>query len=198
MSANKEKYKEQLRQTLNKYSPITEESLEKFFAQTRLRAIKKYEDILQIGQTARKMYFVCEGIFGSLFLTPDGTPHIKNFFLTNYFAASTVSLLQNSPSCFGIQCLEAGLVLEVDYTHYRHLIDTCADIKDFYIAYVEHSWIIVNEKRQIAFATQTSAERYAAFLETYPDLDKRVPQHYIASYLGITPTQLSRLRRDLQ
>ncbi|MFT4665925.1 MAG: CRP-like cAMP-binding protein [Gammaproteobacteria bacterium] len=57
--------------------------------------------------------------------------------------------------------------------------------------------MIENEKRQIAFATQSATERYLTFLEKYPLLDKRIPQLHIASYLGITPTQLSRIRKEL-
>ena len=194
---NNEKYLIQFKQALSRYALVTDESFAKWSTLMKLKTIEKGEYPLQVGQVARKMYFVCEGILSAIYLNPEGNSHTKNFFLESHFAASTASLLQAAPSAFSIQALENSIVLEFDYQQYKHLVRTDNNLKDFYIAYLEDQWVLKNEKRHIAFATQTSAERYHTFLEQYPDLDKRVPQHYIASYLGVTPTQLSRLRRDL-
>ena len=83
------------------------------------------------------------------------------------------------------------------FKKYKQIIYKHDDLKIFYISYLEKNWVIENEKRQIAFATQTAMERYQTFLEEYPSLNKRVPQLHIASYLGVTPTQLSRIRKNL-
>jgi hypothetical protein len=64
---------------------------------------------------------------------------------------------------------------------------------DFYIAYNELHWIIEKEPLEIAFRTETSAKRYDDFLKKYPNLVKRLKKQHISSYLGITPTQLSRI-----
>ena len=58
---------------------------------------------------------------------------------------------------------------EFDYRNYKQLIFENTDLKNFYIAYLEQNWVIENEKRQIAFATQTASERYLTFLEKYPN-----------------------------
>jgi CRP-like cAMP-binding protein len=198
MASSEEKYIAQFRKYLNQYAPISEESFSKLLDLMRFRTVKKGEYLLQVNQRARNMFFVCEGVLTSLFLADDGGTHIKNFFVENNFAASTVSLMLFSPSSFAIQSLENGVVLEFDYRNYKQLIFENTDLKNFYIAYLEQNWVIENEKRQIAFATQTASERYLTFLEKYPTLDKRIPQLHIASYLGITPTQLSRIRKDLK
>ncbi|WP_299461783.1 Crp/Fnr family transcriptional regulator [uncultured Microscilla sp.] len=190
-------YLDQFKQSIHQYSPISNESFEQIQGLTQLQHIKKGAYLVQVNQVAKKMYFVCKGILVSQFLTKDGHAHIKNFFLENNFAASTVSLLQQTPSTFDIRALEDTVLLEFDYGQYKQLVHRIPELSRFHIAYLEQSWIIKNEQRQIAFATQTSAERYQAFLTEYPTLDKRVPQLHIASYLGITPTQLSRLRKDL-
>lgn len=197
MTANHEAYTEQFRKRLRTYAPVTDDSFAKLLPILRFRPVKKGEFILRNGQTAQDFHFVCEGLLASLFVNKEGNTHIKNFFTEGNFAGSKVSLLRSLPSSFSIQSFEAGVIIEFDYKKYRQLIYECEDLKNFYIAYLEKNWVIDNEKRQIAFATQTAKERYVAFLEAYPSLDARVLQHRIASYLGITPTQLSRIRKEL-
>ncbi|MGK0308661.1 MAG: CRP-like cAMP-binding protein [Urechidicola sp.] len=195
---NQEKHFNQFRSYLNSYSPITEDSFSKLVTLISFRTVEKGEYLLQVNQRARNMYFVCEGVLTSLFLTNDGGTHIKNFFVEGNLAGSTVSMMLFSPSDFAIQSLESGLIMEFDYKKYRELLFEQEDLKHFYIALLEKNWVIENEKRQIAFATQSATERYLIFLEKYPFLDQRIPQLHIASYLGITPTQLSRIRKDLK
>lgn len=197
MIKDTEKHIATFRKSLNGYATISDASFDKLLALTRLRAVEKGEYLLQVGETARHLYFVCEGLLTSQFLTEEGTQHIKNFFIKGFLAGSTVSALLAKPSAFAIQCVEAGVIIEMNFSEYKQLIMQHEDLKSFYIAYLEHNWVVVNEERQISFATLTARERYLTFLEQYPDLDSRVPQHQIASYLGITPTQLSRIRKDL-
>ena len=196
MFPDKKKYIDDFRKSLDQYTPVKEESFEEMLSLVKFGEIQKGEHLLQVNQIAKKIYFVCKGIFTSLFITPDGGTHIKNFFLEGNFAGSKVSLLSSTPSAFGIQCLEEGVVIEMDYQRFKQLIYNHNDLKDFYIGYLEHKWVMENERRQIAFATQTATERYLTFLQEYPLLEDRVPQLHIASYLGITPTQLSRIRKE--
>ena len=183
--------------SLRKHASVTDESFERLLELCRVRRPAKGDYLLQIGETARHMYFVCDGILTSLFINAEGNQHIKNFFVKGQMAASTVSALFSKPSAFAIQCAESAVILEMNMAEYKSLIMERDDLKNFYISYIEHSWILINEQRQISFATETATDRYRTFLQQYPDLEERVPQHQIASYLGITPTQLSRIRKDL-
>jgi len=197
MPFDEEKYIEQLRNYLDSYSKVTDQSFAALRSLLRFRTVDKKECLLQIGHVARDMYFVCKGILISHYITREGDTHIKNFFVPGNFAASTVSLLLSEPSSFAIEVVEEGVVLAFDYRKYKQLIHNHDDLKECYIGYLEENWVIKNEKRQIAFATQTATERYRTFLEQFPTLADRVPQMHIASYLGITPTQLSRIKNNL-
>ena len=197
MVSNKKKYFVQFRDYLNKFAIVKDDSFEKLCSIVNFRKVNKGEPILYEGQTAKKLYFVCEGLLISLYVKDDGSTHIKNFFLEGNFAGSVVSSLLYEPSSFGIQSLEDGVIMELDFKKYKQIIYKHDDLKIFYISYLEKNWVVENEKRQIAFATQTAMERYQTFLEEYPSLNKRVPQLHIASYLGVTPTQLSRIRKNL-
>lgn len=196
MLTKKEMHIELFRETLNALSPVSKSSFQGLLSISRFRNIDKDYFLLHVGDVADRMYFVCKGILVSQYLKSDGSAHIKNFFIQGNFAASTVSCLQSTPSDFSLQCLEEAVILDMNYHEYKQLVLTYDDLKLLYIRHTEQSWIIKNEKRQIAFATQTAGERYHTFLREYPDLENRVAQHQIASYLGITPTQLSRIRKE--
>lgn len=192
-----EKYYHQFYTYLTSYAPISDASFDKLRKLIGVKSVEEQEYLLQIGEIAKTQYFVCEGVVISEYLYSNGNVHIKNFFTEGNLAASKVSLIQASPSAFALQSLRDGVVLAFDYRKYRQLVHKNDDLKNIYVAYLEQSWVIKNEQRQIAFATQTATERYQTFLTEYPNLESRVPQLYIASYLGITPTQLSRIRRNL-
>ncbi|MEO1049719.1 MAG: Crp/Fnr family transcriptional regulator [Bacteroidota bacterium] len=189
-----EKYADQFYQMINAYTTVSSTSFDKLWQITKIREVQKDELILRYGQVAKNILFVCQGILTSQYYTKDGTIHIKNFFVEGKMAGSTASLLTKAPSEFAIQAVTDSVLLSINYAKYRTLIFENDDLKSFYIAYLEQHWIIVNEKRQISFATQTASERYQTFLQEYPDLEDKVPQKLIASYLGVTPTQLSRIR----
>lgn len=89
-------------------------------------------------------------------------------------------------------------MITFDYTEYKKLIYKHDDLKNFYIAYLEKQWIIEKEQREISIVTETASTRYLKLLAKSPDIDKRVPLRDIASHLGITPTQLSRIRKELK
>jgi len=182
---------------MHTFAPVSDDSFEQLYALAEPRSLVKGEVLVRPGQIARKIYFVCSGILISLFIKEEGETHIKNFFVPHNFAGSTVSLQLQSPSSFSIEALCKSVVLEMDYQLYKEKVYQHQDLKNFYIAYLEQKWVVENEKRQISFATQNASERYVQFLKDYPELEQQVSQRLIASYLGITPTQLSRIRREL-
>jgi len=102
-------------------------------------------------------------------------------------------MLSNTPNIFTITALENTTVLEYDFLEFRKLALTHIDIAAFYIAYMELHWIIEKEPLEISLRYDTANKRYDDFLKKYPNLVKRLKKHHIASYLGITPTQLSRI-----
>lgn len=72
------------------------------------------------------------------------------------------------------------------------------DLKLFYIHYLEKNWVIDKEKREVSIVMEEAQVRYEKLLHNHPDIEKYVPLQDIASHLGITPTQLSRIRRQVK
>jgi ribosome-interacting GTPase 1 len=103
-----------------------------------------------------------------------------------------------TPSNFTIKALEDCILININYKKYITLINENDDLKNFYIAHLEKNWIIEKEQREIAFVMENATERYVKLLEKNPDIADRIPLLHIASHLGITPTQLSRIRKSLE
>lgn len=127
-----------------------------------------------------------------------GNTYNKNIFLERQFAGSTVSALLKIPSQFTLQAIEDSTVITINHEKYKELIDQRDDLKNFYIAYLEKNWVIDKEQREISIVMETASIRYLKMLAKHPGIDKRIPLQHIASHLGITATQLSRIRREIK
>ncbi|ARU48492.1 Crp/Fnr family transcriptional regulator [Sulfurospirillum diekertiae] len=194
---NETPYYEQFYEVLNRYTAISDDEFELFKPYLKLRCIPKGE-LLQDNYTpAHAIYFICKGLLRTYYLHEQSTIYTKNLFMENYFSASVVSLLSGENSYLCIQALEPSTIIEINYEGYRHLIETHDAFKNFYIRYIEQNWIIEKEKNEISLIIDNATIRYQNFLKKYPDIEQRVSQHHIASHLGITPTQLSRIRKSL-
>ncbi|MBF7091528.1 Crp/Fnr family transcriptional regulator [Flavobacterium sp. ALJ2] len=197
MIIDKDKYGNDLKLKLQSYAPITDVSWELIESITEFQLLKKGENLLQHGQIAKEIYFICKGALRAYITDKEGNIYNKNIFLEGYFAGSTVSLLQQTPSDFTIEALEDSTLIAINYKKYRELINQNDDLKDYYIAYLEKNWVIEKEQREISIVMENATERYLDLLAKHPDILHRIPLLHIASHLGITATQLSRIRKIL-
>ncbi|WP_268224608.1 Crp/Fnr family transcriptional regulator [Sinomicrobium oceani] len=198
MTTAYEHYMITLRAAIESYVPLSDPAWNALQSITRFRELKKGETLLREGQIAKYLHFICKGALRTYFTDKDGNVYNKNLFMEGRFAASKVSLLQHSPSYFAIEALEDTVLINIAYSSYRKLIHENADIRNFYIAYIEKNWIIEKEQQEISLVMENATERYLKLLEKHPDIDQRIPKLHIASHLGITPTQLSRIRKKLK
>lgn len=180
-------------QKIRTYHPISEEAEMAWKSLLKEKTYQKGDRLLNIGQHPQKVVFVVRGLLSQNYITAQGDEVIKYFFPELRMAASLGAMLANKPSAFHITALEDTTVLEYDFFEFRKLFNDFPDLALFYIAYNDRHWIIEKEPLEITFRTETAAKRYDDFLKEYPNLVNRLKKHHIASYLGITPTQLSRI-----
>lgn len=157
------------------------------------KTYKKGDNFVRIGQTPKKLAFVGKGLFSQYYINDSGETIIKYFFPEGRIAGSIPATLTQSESLFHITALEETTVLEYDFNEFKKLVSTFDDVAQFYIRYLEQHWVIDKEPYEISLRSDSAKIRYADFLRKYPDLVKRLEKHHIAAYLGITPTQLSRI-----
>ncbi len=158
---------------------------------------KRNEFFIKAGQYPKTVAFIIKGLFSQYFTSAEGDIVIKRFFPELYFCTSLSALLSDTPSNFTIKALEDTTVLEYSFQAFKTLTKTHPDIAEAYIRYLEIHWVIEKEPMEIALRHETATSRYITFRQQYPSLEPRLKQHEVAAYLGITPTQLSRIRAEM-
>ncbi|HLP55094.1 MAG TPA: Crp/Fnr family transcriptional regulator [Fluviicola sp.] len=157
------------------------------------KTYQKGENFVRIGQTPKKVAFVVKGLFSQYYINEKGETIIKYFFPEGRIAGSMPAILTQTESLFDITALEETTVLEYDFNEFKKLVANFDDVATFYIRYLEQHWVIDKEPYEVSLRSDSAKVRYADFLRKYPDLVNRLKKHQIAAYLGITPTQLSRI-----
>ncbi|SHM87023.1 cyclic nucleotide-binding protein [Chitinophaga jiangningensis] len=182
---------------VTKYHPLSAESRQAWGEIISSRTYRRNETLVAEGQVPRQVAFVVKGLFSQYYTAPNGDIVIKRFFPETYLAASVSALLTQSPSQFTIRALENTTVLEYNFHEFKKLTTLYPDVAALYIRYLEIHWVLEKEPQEISLRYDTAKSRYMAFIQQFPTLQNRLKQHEIASYLGITPTQLSRIRAEL-
>lgn len=159
------------------------------------KQIDKDVTMLSIGEIPQEIYFICQGLCRSYYLDNEGNDITRFFILERDFCLTEAQILsEKSELC--VETLEVcdGLVF---YSKDLELLKESAFLKDVYIHALENN-IRYKLRRESGFLLASATERYLDFLEHYPGLEERIKQGHLASYLGITPTSLSRIRKTLR
>lgn len=186
--------------TMSLYAPITNSTRVEFQNICRIYEIKKDEEIVTLGVKSDSIYFVVKGIFRAYVLGgSEGEKEVvKNFFEEGRFPASITSMLKDEVSNFCIQALEESIVIKINFKKYRELLLKLDDLKWFHIQYIERHWLLEREPQELSLLNHDSTKRYLSFTKQYPGIIERVALFHVASRIGVTPTQLSRIRKELK
>jgi CRP-like cAMP-binding protein len=155
--------------------------------------IKKGESYIQAGQVPKKFAFIYEGLFRYLYRDAKGNEYTKNFISENNFILAYSAMIQQTPSKMYIEALENSVVYEIDYSDWLTLKNNHPGWNIFLIALLEKAFMI-KENRERELLLLDAEKRYEIFKKEFPTLESRVKQHLIASYLGISPVSLSRIK----
>lgn len=180
---------------LNK-SGVTEEQYHQLESVLNFREYKKDTVLLREGDVCNSAFFVERGLLRSFSINKSGKEHIIQFAPENWFMSDRGSNYFNEPSDFFIDVVEDSEVVLIDQRFFK----LASDISPHFRQYNErllHNHIRHLQKRMNLLLSASAEKRYLDFIELYPDLTLRVPQWMIASYLGITPESLSRVRKEL-
>jgi CRP-like cAMP-binding protein len=165
----------------------------KFFVPKKLR---KKQFLLNEGDVCKNIGFVNSGCLREYTIDNKGNEHIIQFAIEDWWISDPNSFLSGLPSAYNIDALEDPEVLLLEKSVREKLLASCPKMERFFRILIEANF--VSTQRRITDSLCTSAEeRYLKFIKTYPKLFEQVPQNQIASYLGITPQSLSRIRKEL-
>lgn len=170
--------------------------IDQLLSHCAIRQYKKGDFLLRQGEKCEYSFFVENGLLRQFSIDDKGKEHIIQFAPENWFMSDRESVYFNQPSTYFIQALEYTTVFLVAETLLLELAKTDAAFLAFNNKLL-HNHIRHLQRRITQLQSATAEERYLYFTKIYPDLTLRVPQILIASYLGITPESLSRVRKEL-
>lgn len=158
--------------------------------------LKKNDVLIRIGDKSNCIFFVVVGILRDYYID-DGGNDITRFFSYEGGICGGEALISNEPSAICTEALEDCVLLRCRVSDFKSIIASDSEAAKAYIWLLENS-LAYKIHRENSFLIKSATERYVDFKRENPDLEKRVNQKYIASYLGITPVSLSRIRRALK
>lgn len=174
-------------------TPAEMEICKTFFIPKKLR---KKQTLLQEGDICIHNAFVEKGIMRSFFTDEKGNEHIVQFAIEGWWITDLSSFLTKSNSIYTIEALEDCELLLLTMEARETLIDKIPMFERYQRLLLQNAYI-ANQARINSALTETAEEKYVKVGLAYPGIIKRVPQHMIASYLGLKPETLSRVRKQI-
>jgi len=185
---------EKLRSFLERSVVITEEQFELIKTLFIPKEVKKGEFLLREGEMTKYAMFVASGCLRTYTIDSKGKEHILQFSPENWWTGDS-SFTKGVPAQCFIDALEDSEILLFETDSIQKINEYIPRFAANYQAALQKS-LVAKNRRIVASLSATAAERYNDFLKIYPSIAQRVPQHMIASYLGISPETLSRIRKQ--
>ncbi|MCU0614714.1 MAG: Crp/Fnr family transcriptional regulator [Desulfobacterales bacterium] len=183
-------------QHLESYIPLQER--EKFLLKERfsIDQIKRKQKILSEGMICKHYTFITEGCFRLYGVDDKGYEHNIQFAAENDWIADIGSFHTRRPSRLNIQAIEDSVIIQIEQQDLYFLYLNIPKLDRIFKVIIENKYVEL-QNRVLQNFSSTAELRYLSFLEQYPTLTHRLPNTHIASYLGITPEFLSKIRKDL-
>lgn len=188
--------KELLLENIKKYVDLSDEDSLIISKHVKIRNYLKGQYIGQQGDVCTHKSFIISGCAKTFFIDNEGNEHIVMFSIENWWAADLGSFITQQPADYNVQCLENTTVAQFSYEVLQQLYTQIPQVESFFRMIIQNAYV-ASQKRVIRNFSLTAKERYLIFREHYPNIEQRVPQYLIASYLGITKQFLSKIKAEL-
>jgi CRP-like cAMP-binding protein len=167
--------------------------IQSFFVVKKLR---KKQYLLQEGDVCRYLTFVAKGLLRTYNVDEKGDEHMSIFGWEGWWVSDFNSFLSGEAAVFNIDAIEDAELVMISRDDYEALT-LAAPIMDRYFRILYQNSLVTKERRLMSSITHTAEEKYVQLAESNPQLIERIPQNLIASYLGIAPETLSRIKKSL-
>lgn len=181
--------------SLKQLTGFTDSELKIVLKYFETKSIKKKTTLLHAGKIANEVYFLSRGCI-RLFCLKDGKEITTYFFTENMFAGTYDSFISRRPCLYSIETLEDCFLHSLSYEALQELYLVFPKMNEFVRKSIEERFVILHDLFT-SYILNSPEERYISLLNDRPGLLNRIPQHQIASFLGITPVSLSRIRNRL-
>jgi CRP-like cAMP-binding protein len=181
---------------VGRFITLTEEEKNYFVSILHIKKLRKRQYLLQEGDICRYQFFVDKGCLRTYNIDNKGIEHVVQFAVEDWWTGDMYSFIKECPARYNIDALEDSEIIYFDKPSQERLFEKVPKFERFFRILLQNAFISLQE-RITSGLTQTAEERYTDFVNKYPVFEQRIPQHQVASYLGITPESLSRIRKKL-
>lgn len=181
---------------MEKYISLTDE--EKAYLNSKLiyRKYLKGQYLVQQGDICKYECYVVSGCTKTSYIDDLGQEHIIMFSIEDWWTSDMASFINQAPADFNIQFLENTELIAISYDVIEDLYKEIPKLERFFRQVIEKAFI-ASQKRVVRNLSMTAKDRYLYFKEQYPEIEQRIPQYMVASYLGITKEFLSKIKSQL-
>ena len=159
------------------------------------KTLEKGDFLLRNGEICRHDSYIISGVLKAFCINEEnGNEEILFLAIDHWWATDISSFSKQKPSIYNIQAVEKTKLLQISYQSFQKMLKEISALEKYFRIILE-SYLGTLEKRVVFNHMHKAEQKYYDFLETYPDISSRVPQYLIASYLGVTPEFISRIRK---
>jgi CRP-like cAMP-binding protein len=173
---------------------LSKEEKEQIKKALTFRKVPKNTILVDLGQTAQEVFFIVKGCLRFYYLTEEGNEITGFVFTENMFAGSHESFFSQIPSIQVLETLEDSELLTFSFESLNRLFEEVPKM-NFLVRKLLEQRMAHAQKVIASLIINKPQDRYTTYQELHPGLENRIPQHILASYMGITPVSLSRIRR---
>jgi len=182
-------------QNISQHILLSYEEAEFFKSLLHPRKLRKRQYLLQAGDISLHENFVSKGLLRAYTVDKTDQERVAMFAMEGWWIGDMYSFLTNTPAALNIDALEDSEILSIEKRDLDMLYEKVPKFERLFRILLQNAFV-ANQQRILASISQTAEELYVNFVKKYPLLEQRIPQVQIASYLGITPETLSRIRRQ--
>ena len=178
---------------VRQYISLDPEEEALLLSKARVKNYRKGQYVVQNGEICRYENFVLSGCLKTFYIDSEGQEHIVMFAIENWWTTDLGSFITQTAADLDVQCVEDSTLLQFSFDELEQLYLTVPKLERFFRIIIQKA-LAATLKRLVNNFSLPAKDRYLRFREQYPQIEQRVPQYMIASYLGITKEFLSKIR----
>ncbi len=179
---------------IKRYVELSEDDQEDLTSIIRASMIKKRQFIIQPGFVCHSRTYIYKGAFRVYYLDDKGKEHTVSIGVEDWFVTDFHSYINQTPAMNFAEALEDSIVFQMRYEDIEPLCRKIHALSEYFRLTTEKAFAF-SRRRVISNISKTAEERYDEYADRYPEIVKRVPQYVLASYLGMSPEFLSKIRK---
>ncbi len=183
-------------ETIKKQISISSSEEDYIRSTVQYRTFKKGEFLVKQNEVCKSINFIVSGCVKTIYLDHKGNEHVMFFSVENWWAGDSGSFYSQTPADYTVECLEETTVIQNSLSDLEELYLRVPIMERFFRILVQNAYVNL-QKKMVQYLSLSTKERYLIFNKKYSDIEQRVPQYLIASYLGVTKEFFSKMKKEI-